>query len=446
MQKSNVFYRHTRLNPPTAINGDGVYLIDKSGKRYLDASSGAAVSCLGHNSKEVTEAIIKQLTDFPFAHTSFFTSRPAEKLASRLIKNSASQLEKVYFVSGGSEAIESALKLSRQYFVEKGEPKRVNFIARKQSYHGNTLGALGLGGNLARKAYFQPILGNFFHHVDACHFWRWGESGENPISYGIRIANQLEQKILELGEETVIGFIAEPVVGATMGAVPATEGYFKRIREICDKYNILLILDEVMTGMGRTGKMFAYQYDGLIPDILCIAKGLGAGFQPIGATLVSREIYSKIEEGTGFFQHGHTYIGHATACAAGLAVLEQIERKKLLQKIKFSGNTLMKDLIYTFKNHPNVGNIRGKGLFVGIELVKDRLKKHPFDPELDLATKIKTIAFENGLICYPGQGTVDGIVGDHILLAPPYIFKESHIEELIDKLSLSLDKAISLIT
>jgi len=327
---SNIFPRHTSFELPVIKAGKGAYLEDSSGRRYLDACGGAAVSCLGHSNEHVTNAVKSQMDAIAYAHTSFFTSEPAEALAERLVGLAPAGIEHVYLVSGGSEAVEASIKLARQYFVEIGEPQRQHIISRKQSYHGNTLGALAAGGNEWRRHQFAPLLCNAMHHIDACHYWRFADQAESEFDYGQRVANQLETRILELGESSVAAFIAEPVVGATMGAVSAVDGYFKRIREICDRYGVLLILDEVMCGMGRTGTFFASEQEAVEPDIVCIAKGLGAGFQPIGAMLCSADIYSAVERGSGFFQHGHTYLGHPVAAAAGLAVIDEIQRLNLV--------------------------------------------------------------------------------------------------------------------
>ena len=435
---SHVFPRHSKLNPPVAVGGEGCYLIDSAGKRYLDGSGGAAVSCLGHGDKEVTEAIKAQLDKLAFAHTGFFTSEPAEALADLLIENAPDGLDRVYFVSGGSEATEAAIKLARQYFVEKGQPSRGKLIARKQSYHGNTIGALSAGGNEWRRAQFAPLLLDV-SHIDPCYEYRLRGEGESLGDYGRRAANALEEEILRLGPETVMAFIAEPVVGATAGAVPPAPGYFKRIREICDQYGVLLILDEVMCGMGRTGSLFACEQDGVAPDIICIAKGLGAGYQPIGAMLCTAEIYDTIANGTGFFQHGHTYVGHPVAAAAGLAVVSAILDRELIPRVQAKGDVLMARLEERFGQHPHVGDIRGRGLFRGVELVKDRESKAPFDPALGVAGKLKKAAFAEGLVCYPMSGTIDGRQGDHVLLAPPFIIEDAQIDELVDK----LDRAIA---
>ena len=438
---SHIFPRHTKVKTPVAVSGKGCYLYDDSGKRYLDASGGAAVSCLGHGDVEITEAIKAQLDKLAFAHTSFLTSEPAEQLADLLIEHAPEGLEKVYLVSGGSEATEAAIKLARQYFVEKGEDQRRHLIARKQSYHGNTIGALSAGGNIWRRQQFAPLLVDV-KHISPCFEYRFREEEESAEAYGLRTAQELEDEILRLGPDTVMAFMAEPVVGATLGAVPAVKGYFKRIREICDKYGVLLILDEVMCGMGRTGYLYACEADGVSPDILCIAKGLGGGYQPIGAMLCSGEIYGTIEAGSGFFQHGHTYLGHPVAAAAGLAVVSAILDRKLVPRVREMGGKLEAALQAKFGQHPNVGDIRGRGLFRGIELVQNRETKEPFGSERRLAAKIKATAMANGLICYPMSGTIDGKLGDHILLAPPYILEEEHIEELVTKLDTAISTAL----
>ncbi|MGR3321499.1 MAG: aspartate aminotransferase family protein [Pseudooceanicola sp.] len=438
---THVFHRNARGAPPVAARGEGAYIYDKSGKKYLDGSGGAAVSCLGHSDPDVIAAIRAQADAIAFAHTGFFTSDPAERLANRLIAHAPEGLDKVYFVSGGSEAVEAALKMARQYFVETGEPDRARFIARRQSYHGNTLGALGAGGNAWRRAQFQPLLTET-SHIAPCYAYRDQQDGEDTVAYGRRVADELEAEILRLGPETVIGFVAEPVVGATMGAVPAVPGYFKRIREICDRYGILLILDEVMCGMGRTGTLFACEQDGVTPDIVTIAKGLGAGYQPIGATLCTVEIFSAFEQGSGLFQHGHTYIGHPMATAAADVVVTKLTDGGLTARGAEMGEKLGAALESAFGQHPNIGDIRGRGMFRGLELVADRATKAPFDPSLGLHKKVKAAAFEAGLICYPMGGTIDGVRGDHILLAPPFILTDDQLGELVDKLDTALAEVL----
>ena len=439
---SALFHRSCNATLPWADQGEGCYIIDRNGKRYLDACGGAAVSCLGHSDEAIKAAIREQLEKLPFAHTGFFTTDVAESFADRLAALAPKGLDRVYPVSGGSEAVEAALKLARQYFLERGEPQRTRFIARRQSYHGNTLGALSTGGNAWRRAPFSPLMIET-SHISPCYEYRGREEGETPEAYGLRVADELETELQRAGPETVIAFVAEPVVGATLGAVPAVPGYFKRVREICDRYGILLILDEVMCGMGRTGTLFACEQDGIAPDIATIAKGLGAGYQPVGAMLCSAHIHDTIASGSGFFQHGHTYIGHPMAMAAAGAVLGRLTDGQILPGVVTKGAMLRDRLTDAFGQHPNVGDIRGRGLFLGLELVRDRNTKAPFDPSRKLHKRVKSAAMEAGLMCYPMGGTIDGQQGDHILLAPPFILTEDQIDELVDKLSTALEAALS---
>ncbi len=434
---SHIFPRHTKSRLPVVKGGQGVYLYDTDDKQYFDGSGGAAVSCLGHGDADVTAAIKAQLDQVAFAHTSFFTSAPAEALADKLIAHAPAGLDRVYLVSGGSEAMEASLKLARQYFVEIGQPQRRHVIARRQSYHGNTLGVLATGGNAWRRAPFAPLLVDTTH-ISPCFEFRGKVAEETTVEYGLRVANELETEILRLGEDAVIAFVAEPVVGATAGAVPAVEGYFKRIREICDQYGVLLILDEVMCGMGRTGTLFASEQEGITPDIVAVAKGLGAGYQPVGAMLCTAQIYAAIEDGTGFFQHGHTYVGHPTASAAALAVLTKLTDGGLVERCAVLGEQLQAALVAAFGQHPHVGDIRGRGLFRGIEIVQDRVTNTPFAPDRAIHKQLKAKTFDAGLICYPMGGTIDGVNGDHILLAPPFIMDESHIDEIVGKLDIAM--------
>ena len=438
MKISNVFPRHNNFELPYAVRGEGCYIIDKNNKYYLDASGGAAVSCLGHSDETVKDAIKKQTEKLAFAHTSFFTNDPAEKLANLLAENSPKGLNKVYFVSSGSEAVEASLKLARQYFIEIGEPERHRVISRKQSYHGNTLGALAAGGNVWRRSFFEKILVDT-SLISPCYPYRHQKVNETELDYGLRVANELEEEIIRLGPQNVMAFIAETVVGATAGALTPVPGYFKRIREICDQYNILLILDEVMCGMGRTGSLFACEEENIIPDIVTIAKGLGAGYQPIGAMLCQDFIYDTIANGSGFFQHGHTYLGHPIACAASLAVVTKLINENMCKKVKDKGEMLQKILERDLGQNQFVGDIRGRGLFRGVEIVKDRFTKEPFSRKLNIANNIKKEALNLGLICYPMQGTVDGIIGDHILIAPPFIINEDEINEISSKLKTTIE-------
>jgi len=431
---------------PIAVGGEGPYLIDSDGKRYMDASGGAAVSCLGHGDPEVIAAIREQAEKLAFAHTGFFTTEAAEELAETLISGAPDGIGWVYFVSGGSEAVEAALKMARQYFVVTGEAERRHVISRRQSYHGNTLGALSVGGHSRRREPYLPVLGPA-HHISPCYAYRgmgMGENaGESEQDYGLRVADELEAKILELGPETVSAFIAETVVGATLGAVPPVAGYFRRIREICDKYGVLLILDEVMCGTGRTGTMHACEADGVAPDLMCLAKGLGGGYQPIGAVLVSGGIHQAFRNSPGGFEHGHTYMGHPVACAAALAVQRAIVSRGLLENAVIQGEALSAALHERFGNHHNIGDIRGRGLFLGLEIVADRATREPFEATLGVHARLKKAAFSHGLICYPDGGCADGLSGDHVLLAPPFIIDSGGVSEIVDKLGTAFDEVMA---
>jgi adenosylmethionine-8-amino-7-oxononanoate aminotransferase len=439
---TRILHRQIHQDLPLAVGGKGVELFDAAGRAYLDASGGAAVSCLGHGHPAVTAAIHAQADKLAYAHTSFFSNAPSEALADRLIADAPAGLSHVYFVSGGSEAVEAALKMARQYHVERGHPERRHVIARRQSYHGNTLGALAAGGNAWRRAQFQPLLVET-HRIEPCYAYRNQRPDESLEQYGLRAAEALEEKLRELGPETVMAFIAEPVVGATAGAVPAAPGYLRRVREICDRHGVLLIFDEVMCGMGRTGTLHACEQDGVAPDLLTIAKGLGGGYQPIGAVLLSQRIFAAFANGSGLFQHGHTYLGHPIACAAALAVQETIARDDLLANVRSMGARLARRLGERFADHPHIGDIRGRGLFLGLELVEDRAGKAPFDPALKLHARIKREAMARGLLVYPAGGTIDGVRGDHVLLAPPFIIDEEHVETIVERLAKSVDAALA---
>jgi len=438
---TRLMHRSLVSTPPVAAAARGIEIFDAQGRAYIDASGGAAVSCLGHGHPAVLEAMRAQMETIAYAHTGFFTTDIAEKLAEMLVEDAPNGLEHVYLVSGGSEAVEAALKMARQYFVEVGQPQRRHIIARRQSYHGNTLGALATGGNEWRREQFRPLLVET-HHIDPCFAYRFQQEGESDEDYAARAANALEEKLLELGPETVLAFVAETVVGATAGAVPPVADYFRRIREICDRYCVLLILDEVMCGMGRTGTLHACEQEGIAPDLMTIAKGLGGGYQPIGAVLVSSKIYDAMKAGSGFFQHGHTYMGHPMAAAAAVAVQETIRRENLLSNVKAMGSLLEERLKARFGNHHHVGDIRGRGLFQAIELVEDRASKRPFDPSRKVNAAIKKEAMARGLMVYPMGGTIDGVTGDHVLLAPPFIVTQEDVDRIVDRLGEAVDAAV----
>ncbi len=437
---THVLHRSIAHRYPTAVSGTGIVIRDETGKEYIDASGGAAVSCVGHSHPDVIAAMRAQLDRLEYAHTSFFSSQAAEELADDLAAHAPANVNRAFFVSGGSEAIEAALKLACQYFVERGEPQRRFLIARRQSYHGITLGALAVGGRKWQREQFAPLLIKT-HHVAPAYEYRDRRADETSDAYAERLAQELEAKIAELGGDNVIAFVAETVVGATLGAVPAVSGYFRRVREICDRHGILLILDEVMCGMGRTGTLHACEQEGISPDIMAIAKGLGGGYAPIGAMLMQDRVFAAIADGSGAFQHSHTYTGHPLACAAALAVQRVLRRDDLLANVRKQGALLARRLHQRFSNHPFVGDVRGRGLFQGIELVADRGTKEPFDPRLKLHARVKGEAMARGLLVYPMGGTVDGSRGDHVLLAPPFIVDDAAIDAIVERLGDAIDAA-----
>jgi adenosylmethionine-8-amino-7-oxononanoate aminotransferase len=437
---TQILHRKIGHSYPIAASGNGAILRDSAGKEYIDASSGAAVSCLGHSHPDVLAAMHAQLDKVAYAHTSFFTSQVAEELADDLVAHAPAGIGHLLFVSGGSEAMEAALKLARQYFVERGEPQRRHIIARRQSYHGITLGALAIGGRQRQRTQFAPLLIET-HHVSPVYEYRERRPEETPQAYGERLAQELEDKIGELGGENVIAFVAETVSGATLGAAPAVRGYFKRVREICDRHGVLLLLDEVMCGMGRTGTLHACEQEGISPDLMALAKGLGGGYAPIGALLMQDKIFDAVARGSGSFQHSHTYMGHSLACAAAFAVQKVIRRNKLLDNVRAQGAYLARRLNERFGNHPFVGDVRGRGLLQGVELVADRGSKAPFDPRLELNARVKAQAMARGLMIYPTGGTVDGIAGDHVLLAPPFIVDNALVDTIVERLGEAIDAA-----
>ena len=439
---SHLLHRQLRGNYPLAASAAGCWITDAAGRKYLDASGGAAVSCLGHGHPDVLAAMHAQIDRIAYAHTSFFSTEVAEQLADALIATAPAGISHVYLVSGGSEAVEAALKLARQYFVEKGEPQRSRFIARRNSYHGNTLGALAVGGNAWRRRQFAPLLIDV-EHVAPTYAYRDRRDGETDEQYGARLAQEFADTVERVGGENVIAFVAETVGGATSGALTPPPGYFKRIREICDRHGILLILDEVMCGMGRTDTLHACEQEGVAPDLMAIAKGLGGGYQPVGAVLIGQRLIDAIAAGTGFFQHGHTYIGHPVACAAALAVQRVLARDGLVERCAAQGKRQREALDEAFREHPYVGDLRGRGLFQAIELVADRGTKAPFDPKLRVNARIKKAAMDLGLMTYPMGGTIDGARGDHVLLAPPFIISDDELDLVIERLVAAVDTALA---
>jgi adenosylmethionine-8-amino-7-oxononanoate aminotransferase len=438
---SHIIHRNLRQTPPVAARAEGMYLIDAAGRAYIDASGGAAVSSLGHGQRDVIAAMHRQVDRCAYAHTAFFTTDVAEELADTLVRGAPAGIGGVYLVSGGSEAMETALKLARQYAVENGEPDRSVFIARRQSYHGNTLGALAVGGNEWRRQPFLPLLMNVAR-VSPCYAYRDQMPGQSQDEYTAALLAELETAILTAGAHNVCAFVAEPVVGATGGAIPPTPGYFRGVRALCDHYGILFIADEVMCGMGRTGTMYAIEQDGVVPDIIAVAKGLAAGYQPIGAVLAATRIVDCLRDGSGAFLHGHTYIGHPVAAAAALAVQQVIARDGLLAQVAARGETLRRMLVEAFGDHPHVGDIRGRGLFMALEFVQERASKVPFPASKKLHAVLKSEAMARGLMVYPMGGTIDGVNGDHVLLAPPFIASEGDLGEIVVRLREAVDGAI----
>ncbi|VAV98874.1 Aminotransferase, class III [hydrothermal vent metagenome] len=431
----SVFYRNLHKTYPTAVSAKGMYIVDETGKAYLDMSGGAAVSCLGHQHPVVVQKLTAQIEQMSFAHTAFFSNQPQEQLAQKLADRFCEPNAKVYFTSGGSEANETAIKMAWQYWRAKGQPTKQKIISRQHSYHGNTLGALSASGNMARRREMGDLLLNW-PRIEPCYAYRHQRPNESEAAYGLRAANLLESCILREGANSIAAFIAEPVVGASLGVVTAAAGYFKRIAEICDQYDILLIADEIMCGTGRTGSFFAHEQEGFVPDMVTLAKGLAGGYQPLAATIVRARIHQEFAKSPAGFSHGHTYVGHASACAAGLAVIEVIEQENLLARVQTKGERLQQQLQQAFGEHDFIGDIRGRGLFCGIEIVADKTSKRTFADADKITAKLHRLTMKHGLICYPGGGSEQDDLGSHILLAPPFILADEHIDLLIKKLRL----------
>lgn len=439
---SRILHRNLRTGQPMATGGRGSWLQTVDGHEIIDACGGAAVSCLGHGHERIAAAIHAQTDRLAYAHSGLFTNEPAEALADALVGHEPGGLAYAFFTSGGSEAIEAAVKLARQHFLELGQPRRTRFIARRQSYHGNTLGALALSGNAARRAPYLPLLSDAFSHVSPAFAYRGQLESESEAEYVLRLAAELEAEFQRLGPDTVAAFVAEPVVGATTGCAVAPTGYFPAMRAVCDRHGVLLILDEVMCGMGRTGTMHAWEQEGVTPDIEVVAKGLGGGYQPIGAVLATARVVEPLRDGSGGFQHGHTYLSHPIGCAAALAVQEVIRDEGLVERVRRMGALLEERLVERFGNHAHVGNIRGRGLFWGLEFVADRGTKAPFERGANLNIRVRDEALARGLACYPGSGSVDGALGDHVLLAPPYIVSAAEIGMIVERLGTAVDAAL----
>jgi len=441
-QATPLFSRNLRKQYPVAVRGEGCWIIDARGQRYLDASGQAAVVSIGHGVQEIGRAMSEQSGRIAFVHTTQFHSEPAERLAARVLAIAPRNFQnggRVYFTSGGSEATETAIKLARQYFLETKQPSRYRVVARKQSYHGSTLGAMSVSGNVARRAPYAPMIPEW-GHVSPCFCYHCPFDKTYP-ECNLACADDLDAFLRVNDVSSVAAFLFEPVVGATLGAAPAVDGYTARIAEICRKYGILLIADEVMTGMGRTGKPFASEHWGMEPDIILTGKGIASGYAPLGAVLVAPRLVEAFEKGTAAFMHGFTYQAHPVVTAAGNAVFDYLEAHKLFARVTPAGEMLRKAL-GALENHPNVGQVRGLGLLQGVEFVKDKKTREPFPKENGIAEKIRQAALEKNVLVYPGQGTVDGLRGDHVLLAPPFIIKAEECEQIAGALKYALDKVL----
>lgn len=430
---THVLHRNLRIDPEFAASAEGLILTLADGRRVIDAAGGAAVACLGHGNPRVIAAITAQAKKLDYVHTMFVTSDPAEQLADEILGHEPGGLSHAFFTSSGSEAMESALKMARQYHMERGDPDRVHFISRRQSYHGNNFGTMAVSGHLARRAPYEAILPKGFSHVSPCFPYHGQAETESDAAYVTRLAAELEAEFQRVGPGHVIAFVAETVVGATAGCVTAVPGYFPAMRAICDRHRALLILDEVMCGMGRTGTTHAWEQEGVTPDLQAVAKGLGGGYAPVGALLVGRKVVGVLSAGSGAFVHGHTYQAHPIACAAALEVQRIIREENLLANVQAMGERLNAGLLSQLGQHPHVGDIRGRGLFRAIEFVADRAARRPFPADKAAGARLKSAGLANGIAVYPSSGTMDGVVGDHVIVAPPYNVTAAEIDEIVGR-------------
>ncbi len=440
MPTSGLFSRNLKKAFPVAVRGEGCWIVDESGRRLLDAAGQAAVVSIGHGVAEIGHAMAEQAGKMAFAHTSLFHTEPAEKLAARLLALAPANFRsggRVYFTSGGSEATETAIKLVRQYHVETGQPERYRVVSRRQSYHGSTLGAMAVSGNVARRAPYAPLIPEW-GHIAPCFCYHCPFEKTFP-ECELACAEDLETFVREHQTETAAAFIFEPVVGATLGAAVPPEGYVARIAEICRKHGILLIADEVMTGMGRTGKPFAAQHWGIEPDIILVGKGVASGYAPLGGVLASARVVDAIGGGSGAFMHGFTYQAHPVCTTAGNAVLDYLETHRLFERVNTAGKNLREALV-PLEKHPHVGDIRGLGLLFGVEFLKDKAAREPFMKSDNIAEKIRQAAMDEGVLTYPTQGCVDGHRGDHLLLAPPFTISEDECALVGSALAAALRK------
>ncbi|KAL4861760.1 hypothetical protein BDV12DRAFT_190869 [Aspergillus spectabilis] len=433
----SVLYSKIDVRPPEIVLSEGNYLETSDGRKIFDASGGAAVACVGHNDPRVKEAIIAQLEQTAYVYSPFFTVPAAEEIAAFLTESTNGAMSKVFIVSSGTEAIEAALKIARQYFTELTEPQwqRTKFIARRQSYHGNTLGSLATGGHKARRAIYEPILAPNTSHVSPCYPYRDMEEGESDEEYVARLAEELEREFQRVGPDTVCAFVAETMSGTTLGCVPAVPGYFKAMKNVCDRHGALLVLDEVMSGMGRTGTLHAWEQEGIVPDLQTIAKGLGAGYAPVGALLVGSRVVEALSKGSGSFTHSQTYQGHPIACATACAVQKIIRDDNLLENVREQGAYLGQLLKERLGGHKNVGDVRGRGLFWALEFVKDKTTREPFPVAHGIAQKVHLTGLqkEHCISVIPGVGVADGKNGDIVQIAPAYNISRADIERIVER-------------
>lgn len=428
---THLMHRSLKVEPAMVESANGLELHLSNGRTVLDACGGAAVAIIGHCNEEVNKAMVRQASKVSYVHTQSYTTPAAEDLANFMLEGSPHGLEKAFFVCSGSEAVESALKMARQYFFEKGETERVHFVSRKQSYHGNTMGSLSVSSNLARKVPYQGFGYQHVSHVSPAYAYRYQKDEETESQFTERLLKELEDEFLAIGPSKVIAFLAETVGGATAGCVPPPKGYLRGARALCDKYGILLILDEIMCGTGRCGTYFAFEQEEVVPDLVTVAKGLGGGYCSIAAVLAHKRVVDVLRQGTSSFNHGHTYQAHPISCATALAVQKILRRDNLVARCAAMGKLLEEKLRAELGDCPSVGDIRGRGLFWAVEFVKDKKTKETFDPSITFGIRVQQAAFEAGVAIYPGWTTVDGTKGDHILLAPPFIVTEEELDIIV---------------
>ncbi|KAJ4112184.1 hypothetical protein NW768_011763 [Fusarium equiseti] len=441
-----LMHRSLVQQPYMVDSASGIDLKLSTGQTIIDACGGAAVALIGHGNKEVIQAITDQARKVSYVHTQSYTTAPAEELAEILLQGNPYGLEKAFFVGSGSEAVESALKLARQYHYEKGDLDRLHIVSRRQCYHGNTMATMSISTNLARRAPYQGFLYPNVSHVSPAFAYHYKDSSETEENFTARLLVELEEEFLRVGPNKVAAFIAETVVGATSGCVAAPAGYFKGVRELCDKHGVIMILDEIMCGVGRTGTFFAFEQEGVAPDVMTIAKGLGGGYAAIAGVLINGRVVDALRQGSAAFNHGHTYQAHPISCAAALAVQKIVRRDNLVERCANMGVILERMLSEELGECMSVGDIRGRGLFWGVEFVKNRASKTPFDPSAKFGLLVQQLAFEKGVALYPGGATIDGVKGDHILLAPPFTVTEAQLRTICQTLREAVVEAESEVT